>query len=212
MNRILSIVGLVVAMALPAAAQNHKAQSFLSSGIGAVYVTNLVSITNLLAAGGVGTNVAGTTYTNMGTRVVVSAAGAGAAVNLLSDVGLWARRDGQLATTLLGITNGATVVYPVEWSDATISVTWTAGSGANTAVQFAVVPVWDGVNASTQSGDLWTFAFTATASTTSTFSTNVPMTRFAGAKSLRLLRIYNADGDANGHVIITDVKLNGFVP
>ena len=200
MKKILGLLALVPSLALAA---NFESQSFLA--VSAVYATNTLQITNLTASGSVGTNVLGTTYTNNATRIVVSAAGAGATVNLLKDVSLWARSDGSLASQLV-----ATNIATTEVSDANVSITMTSGSGANAAVTFVIAPVPDGANASKTAN--WTFSFTPTASTTETVFTNVPLSTFSGVNKLRLLRIVNADTDASSQVIVTSVKLNGFVP
>lgn len=210
MKKIL-ILGLF-AFASIAKAANFESQSFLA--VQAVYATNTVQITNLASFGSVGTNLAGTTYTNNGSRVVVTAAGAGSGVNLLKDVSLWALSDGSPATSIFTATNGA--AFPAgafyELGHATISVTMSGASGANAAVTFSLVPLWDGVNQANTAADFFNFSFTAVASSTRTFSTNVPMSRFVGAKKLRLVSISNADTDATSQVIVTAASLNGFVP
>lgn len=210
------IAGLValflMVFALPVAAQDlwakHNSRKFLA--VPAVYATNVLQITNFSTAGSVGTNKSGTIYTNgSGTRVVVSAAGAGATKNLLQDVPLWTTKEG-LPAWSDGTTNGESILYNRSYG--TVSVTMAADSGANAAVSFVVTPLWNGVNEASEAADLWTFAFTPTASTTHTFSTNAPLHKWPGAKALRLKRIVNADTDATSTVIITDVSLNGFGP
>lgn len=173
--------------------------------VSAVYVTNLFAITNLSSPSSLGTNIAGTTFTNGSSRVV-STATVGQRLNLLTDVPLPVDSFGRA----LIITPTNAIVPGGSWSELTISTTMTAGSGANAAVSFVVVPMWDGVNEATETADTWTFAFTPTASATQNFSTNVPVYRFLGAEKLRLKRIVNADTDANGQVIVTDVTLNGW--
>lgn len=206
MKKLLILAGLAVSLAANAA--NHESQNFLA--VSAVYVTNTFNITNLTAAGSVGTNVAGTIYTNAGAQVVVTSAGTGAGRNLLKDVSVWARADGSPATTYVPMTNGASANGISEFSDATMSVTYSSGSGANSAVSFAIAAVPDGVHAT---GAIWTWGFTATASSTlATVVTNVPMGAFTGCKGLRLLRIVNADTDATSQVIVTEARINGFVP
>lgn len=207
----LILTSVLVALASLANAANFQSQDFLS--VQAVYATNTVQITNLLASGSVGTNVSGTTYTNNGSRVVVTAAGAGASVNLLKDVSLWARADGSPPTTIWSATNGAALAAGsyFENSDVHMSVTYSSGSGANAAVTFTIVPIPDGEHASEVNP--WSWSFTAVASSTlATVRTNVPISSFTGCKGLRLLRIVNADTDASSQVIITDARINGFVP
>lgn len=208
-KNILYILGAILLVALllnptSASAQaGHRSLKFLT--VPAVYVTNLFSITNLSTAGSSGTNVAGTVYTNGTTRVTAST-GTSTTRPLLQDVPLWSLRTGEPAYN--PSTNGVNFIQ----SYGTVSVTLTAGSGADSAITFVATPVYNGVNEATATGEEWTFAFTPTVSTTHTFVTNAPLHRWPGAESLRIRRIVNADTTAGGNVIITDLSLNGYVP
>lgn len=182
----------------------HYSFSFLPSGITAVYVTNTLALTNLNTAGTAGTNVAGLVYTNSGTQVVV---GSGDYQPLLNDVNLWIPRDGRNWTPAQ--TNGLIDFHVVD-VPATLSMTYSSGSGANAAVTFVCVPMIDDtreVNANP-----WTFSFTAVASQTgTTVSTNAyKLWEWPGAKKIRIRRIVNADTDASSQVVITALQLNGY--
>lgn len=206
---------------LTAAAQApHRSFSFLNvqaayaSNALASYGTGLTNLATARAAGDGTTNVTATVYSNLNARVVInSTAGTSnvtaSGVNIFKDVPLWALRDGGNPWTP-NFTNGNYDL--VNRSFANLGVTWTAGSGANAAVTFVVTPLYDGVNEATTAAEEWTFAFTAVASTTSTYATNVPLHRWPGAGKLRIRRITNGDADASSQVIITKLNLNGFVP
>ncbi len=207
MKKVISFLVMVAALAQVSYAANYESLSFMN--VQAFQVTNTINVTNLSALGSVGTNVANTLYTNGGSRVVVSAAGLGAGTTLIKDINLWARADGSPAASIVSGTNSGNTV---TIGDATFSTTLTGGSGANAAVTFTIAPVWDGVNEATASGDIWEFSFTATASSTITVSTNVPLQRFPGAKKLKLLRVVNADTDASSGVMVRAASINAFVP
>lgn len=205
-----TLLGLLAMLVLPAvtalAQAEHRSQSFLN--VQAVYLTNLYNPTNLATAGTATTNIVGLTMTNFGARVTCDGTN-NARVNPFKDVQLWAMTDGRGAWSE-GSTNGTGILY--NQSFASISVTWTAGSGANTAIPFVVTPLFNGRNEATSTADEWTFAFTPTASATQTLTTNVPLYRWPGAAKLRLRRAVNTDTDASSQVIVSDISLNGFVP
>ena len=198
------ILSALILWTLPTNAQTaHQNYRFLT--VPAVYATNLFNITNTLTTSSLGTNLAGTVYTNANARVTAST-GVSTTRNLLQDVPLWSLRDGGAAYN--PSTNGINFIQGYG----TVSVTMTAGSGADSAVTFVVTPIYNEVNEATEAAEQWTFAFTPTVSTTQTFATNAPLYRWPGASALRLRRIVNADTTAGGNVIITDISLNGFVP
>lgn len=204
---LLGLVALFVVPAVTALAQaEHRSQSFLN--VQAVYLTNLYNPTNLATAGTAGTNMVGLTMTNFGARVTCDGTN-NMRVNPFKDVQLWALTDGHGAWSE-GNTNGIGILY--NQSFASIAVTWTAGSGANSAIPFLVTPLYNGRNEATATAEEWTFAFTPTASATQTLITNVPLYRWPGAAKLRLRRAANTDTDASSQVIVTDISLNGFVP
>jgi len=198
------LLAVFVAAGMTAFAQPHTSQDFLA--VQAVYVTNLLAITNL-TLNDYGTNIAGTSYTNSSGTLVTASGSTGTSVSLLKDCNLWADREGRW----WGVqTNENIVNYEAPYSTANVSVKFAGGSGANAAVTFTFAPVWDGENY--DSSERWTFSYTATGATSLSRSTNVPVWRWPGAKSLKCLRIVNADTDATSHVIITDLKLNGYMP
>ena len=203
---IIGLIAVVAFLALPAAAQEFRSQSFLN--VQAVYLTNLCNPTNLATASSAGTNVVGLTYTNNGVRFVADGTNQ-TRVNPFRDVSLWALRDGSGAWST-GATNATGILYNMSY--ATVSVTMTSGSGADSAIPFVVTPVYDGVNEATVAAEEWTFAFTPTASSTQTFSTNAPLYRWPGASKLRIRRAVNSDTTAAGHVIVKALNLNGFPP
>ncbi len=207
MKKLLLIIGLAVATSFVAKAQDsrHYSFSFLPSGIDAIYVTNALNITNLLTSGSMGTNLAGTTFTNLGTRVVVAGT-TGASIQLLNDVNLWIPKDGRHWNLYTNDLLGVLYTDSPMW----ISVTYDSGSGANAAMTFVMTPMADDnreVNANP-----FTWSFTAVASQTgTTVTTNLQQVwQWPGAKKLRVRRIVNADTDATSHVIITDLNLEGY--
>jgi hypothetical protein len=92
------------------------------------------------------------------------------------------------------------------------------GSGANAAVTFTFVPIYDGKDGSEAETPLvgtgfnWSFAVTANTTASVTVATNAPMWKWPGARKLRLLSIVNADTDASSEVWIDRCSFNGFVP
>ena len=223
MNTRKYFTGLIVCLAIlalftvTAGAQGFgfKSQSFLN--VQAVYVTNLLSATNLstaMPAATGNTNQPGFAYSNLNSRVVVS--NTSVAVNLAAaktspfkDVNLWPLKDGSGPWTPNYPNNGWDLGNK---SFANVAVTWEAGSGADSAVTFVLTPIYDGVHEATTAGEEWTFAFTPTVSTTSSYATNAPLWRWPGASKLRLRRVVNTDTTAAAHVILRDVSLNGFPP
>jgi hypothetical protein len=208
----ISIVALLFALlTVSALAQPHQAKSFLN--VQAIYLTNLLNFTNLstaMVAGNGGTNAAGTVYSNANVRVIVNDTSASsnttaAAQNVFKDVALWALQGG-------GGAWGETNTLSLRESFATLSVTLTAGSAANTALTFVFTPIYDGVNEATATTEEWTASLTPVVSKKNTLVSNVPLWRWPGAKYLRLRWAANTDADASGNVIVTGITLNGFVP
>lgn len=209
----LIVLGLLALLALPAKAQIwpvHKSQTFLNAQ--AVRATNNVNITNLTFPGVYGQNIAGTIYTNLaGTRVVTTASSATTNFNLLKPVPLlWSRESGAPAYTVTS-TNGLTT-QPNAPGDANISYSLVGGAGADSAVLFVFAPSWDGVNADTTGNFDFVFSVTATTTTRITSATNVPLSRWIGAKGVVCKSIGTADTTAAGHVEVNSLALNGFGP
>lgn len=210
MKKLFTLIG-VLALALTTQAQNHLNNTIHTVDKGgfefltvpAIYVTNTLAVTNLSLASSLGTNVAGVAYTNAaGTRSIVTATAGGTNFNLLRQVPLSAPMF-----TLGPLTNSLTTTD--YRSPMNVSVKFAGGSGANAAVRFTLTPSWDGVTADSSGAFDWTFAFTATTSTTLASATNAPTWLWQGAKSLVLSRVVNADTDASSQVIVTSVRLNG---
>jgi hypothetical protein len=194
-----------------AAAQVHRSLDFLT--VATIQPSNTLAFTNNLSSHGWGTNVDNALYTNnFGTRVVVGSS-AGRTVNVFQDVPLWTDRNGSWNSPVYAMTSETNdTLQAFGPSYANISVTFFGGTGANTAAELVFVPVPDGVNESTETADRFTFAITPAGATVKTVYTNVPMHKYIGCKALRCLYIKPGDTDASSQLIITDLKLNGFVP
>lgn len=204
-------VAVLLGVAAASYAQPHQSRSFLA--VQSIIVTNTANATNLNTAGSVGTNYQGFHYTNLNRLVVINTTSGATNVNAskinpFQDVALWSLRDGSPAYSL-GVTNGTGLNY--HQSFATLTITWTGGSGANTAVPFVFTPVYDGVNEATDSAQEWSVSLTPS-TTRSTIATNMPIYKWPGASKVRLRRVVNADADANGQAIIEAIRLNGFPP
>lgn len=215
MKKTFSIValGLLATFINPVQAQIwpvFKGQSFLNAQV--VRATNSINITNLAYPGVVGTNMVGTIYTNLaGTRVVTTATSSTTNFNLLQPVPLlWSRESGAPAYTVTS-TNGLTT-QPNAPGDANISYSIVGGSGANSAVLFVFAPTWDGVNVDTSGNFDFVFSVTATTTTRINGATNAPLSRWIGARGVVCKSIGTADTDANGHVEVSALQLNGFGP
>ena len=207
MKKLLLAVGLAIVTSLVANAQDsrHYSFSFLPSGIDAITVTNTLNITNLLTEGSMGTNLAGTTFTNLGTRVVVAGT-VGASVQLLGDVNLWIPKDGRMWNVYTNDLLGPLYTDNPMW----ISMTYDSGSGANSAMTLVFTPMAD--DNREVNGNPFTWSITAVASQTQlTVATNLQQAwQWPGAKKLRVRRVVNADADASSQVIITDLNLEGY--
>lgn len=210
MKKLLAVIGLILVSAVMATAQSHRTINLLAGGINAVVVTNTLQITNFNYRASVRTNVANTTYTNDGTRVVVTAAGVGSTTPLLiSKVDLWADREGRAyAQTTTNVTDSTIYNTPCK-----IIARYNSGSGANAAVTLGVSPVYNDNVGELAGSQVTALTFTAVASQTDyVVEIPVPMYKFAGAKALRLCYISNADTDASSQVTFTHLSLNGFIP
>lgn len=205
MKKIL-LIGLVALVGFTVQAQvAPKSYKFIPSNISVLVVSNTIAITNLSSVASLyTTNKYGTVWTNSSGVGVV--AGNNNTTALLQDAPLWVLRDGSGAWAQ----NTNTTIGYIQ-SYATLAVTGTSQSGANAAVTLVFAPVYGGKESTTTS-DHWTIAFTPTASSTQTFTTNAPLYLWPGAEKLRLRRIVNADTDASSAWNISDISLNGFVP
>lgn len=210
---VVGMVALLIGACVPAMAQQPnwsvpKNLSFLGEGLRAVYVTNLVSLTNQAYPGLSGTNVAGTAYTNAAGVRVVTTGSVGTNIAMLGSVPFWGPQNGS-SWPFQAQTNS---LAASSWfSPVTLSVTYDSGSGANSGITFQFTPSWDGVNPDTTGANDWITGFTTTASASrATWSTNAPVWLWNGAKAIMLKRVTYADTDPSGHVILRAVKFNGF--
>lgn len=213
LSLILGLLALLAAFVFPAQGQTwpaFKSQSFLQAQV--IRATNNVNITNLAFPGAQVTNQVGTYYTNLaGVRVVTTATSSTTNFNLLAPMPLlWARDNGSPAFTVTS-TNGVTTQLNTP-GDANISYSIVGGAGANSAVLFVFAPSWDGVNVDTTGNFDFVFSVTATTTTRINSSTNVPIGRWIGAKGVVCKSVGTADTDANGHVEVSGLYLNGFGP
>jgi hypothetical protein len=206
MKTLFTLIGLC--FALSASAQSYLSQSFLN--VSSLLVSNTLTVSNLVNFPGQ-TNVLGVRWTNSaGTGISVTNAGNTTA--LIKDVNLWSRRDGDWWVPQFGTTTG--IVTNTASSPINIYVKLlTGGSGANAAVTFTFVPIYDGDETPVVGTAMnWSFAVTASTTSSVTVATNAPMYLWPGAKKLRLLSIVNGDTDALSQVWVQKVSLNGYVP
>lgn len=204
------LVGLAVLVGgVSAEAQNFKSLNFLL--VPSITVSNKVQYTNLQSSATVAnastTNIVGLIWTNLfGNQVI---AGVADFTQLSGDVPLWSDRNGNVPI----LTSGSNTVWSGAISALTMNIhLLTGGSAANSAVNFVFTPVFDGIHDSTASGDMFTVGVTAAGAAAVNIATNVPMWKWPGAKSLRLLTINNADTDASSQVVVDGISLNGFIP
>lgn len=216
MKKLLSIIA-VLGLAISLQAQPFQSPSFLT--VPAVYVTNILQITNVSLNNLYGTNIAGTAFTNItstGAQVLTVVNSNYSTLNFCADVPLWADRNGRWYGTY---TNADSSIAGTD-TPMILSISLVGGSGANSAVTFTFAPVYDNQplpsgligRHSTVAAEQWAVAVTATTTTAITTGIPVPAYRWPGARALRLLRIVNADTDASSQVIVYDCSLNGYRP
>ncbi len=202
MKKLIAILALV-ALTVTVNAQVFRSQTLLGPGVGSVAVSNTIPVTNLSTLtfyGLTATNpTVGVIWTNL-SGISNNVVGAGDANNLLGTAVLWADRNGNWPS--LGQSN----YY------ASFGFRLVGQSGANSAVTFTFVPVYDGTNEATAAGDVYTVAVTATGASMVVTNTPVPLYKWPGCKSIRLRGIVNADTDASSQVNVQAVQLNGFIP
>lgn len=205
-------IGIALAIgvgALSANAQNFRSINFLL--VPSITLTNTKCYTNIISPnlGGTTTNIVGLIWTNFSGAQVV--AGTNDTTQLTTDVSLWGDRDGMPPLMFIAPTNQAYASgYLGTWNIAVHILS--GGSGANSAVNFTIVPVPDGVHESTISGDQFSFGVTAVTTSEVTLFTNAPAYKWAGCKSIRLKTAVNTDTDASSQVVVDSVTLNGFIP
>jgi hypothetical protein len=201
----------VLVSTLPANAANWKSISFISGDVQSVCITNGVSLTNLASVGVITTNITGLTYTNYGgTRVVYDGTNQFVAnKNLCIDVPLYADANGN--TTIIPVSDVAGAVTNA-YLNCGIFIRVQGTSGANTAIPFIFVPLWDGVNESTVAADALSISVTPSGATRVDKYVPIPAWKWPGAGKVRLKSASNADADATSRVDILNVSLNGFIP
>lgn len=207
MNKFI-LSGALVLVSFVASAQDFLSQSFLLQK--SLLVSNTLTVSNLVNFAGQ-SNVFGVRWTNR-SDVGISVTGAANYVKLIGDVELWARKDGDWWGPTFAASNGA--ITNAAHSPANVFVRLlTGGSGANAAVTFTFCPIWDDDETpAVGTTHNWSFAVTASTTTSVTIATNAPFYLWPGAKKLRLLSIVNGDTDASSQVWIDRISLNGYRP
>lgn len=212
MKKLLGIIGLGCLLVSANAQVPFRTFSFLAPDVTSVGVTNLVAITNLFTAGARTTNMLNTVITNAyGTRQVLT----NSTRNLLVDAPLWALRDGSMPMVQ---TNTAAASLPLRPTYVTLSATTVCGAGTVGTLALTITPLYGSnritgrPNEVTASGEEWSVAFTPTASTLTTLTTNVPIYRWPGASALRVRRMVNTATAADTEIHVIDLSLNGYVP
>jgi hypothetical protein len=217
MKKLLLAIGASILVAASASGQNWKSENFLNGQIATLVVTNTGGITNLSSilfnqTAAYATNTPQTMFTNvLGTLVAVTNNLTWSNQNILVDVPLYVARDGQPLFVGVGTTNNQVLASPLN---VMIDIL-TAGSGANSAVNFVFVPLFDVYGTlfeSTSAGDAWTVGVTAATTTRTCVITNVPTWKWPGVKALRLKSITNTDTDITSQVWLDAVSLGGFIP
>lgn len=224
-KKLICLIGLGAALALPANAASWKEFSFFKNEVLSIQLTNLLNFTNLSSVGisGIGTNVAGMLWTNhqfnagidTGTRMLVSATTIASSAldtfNVFQDVPLWVDSTGApIAMSTSGVTNANPNVTNC-FGGILIALNG-ANANANSAVDFIFSLVPDGVNELTAIGDTWTNSVTAVGTTAQTKFFPWPNFKSVGCKSLRVRAATNTDADATSQVWVTKLSFIGFVP
>lgn len=213
----LLIIAVIIAVALPAPAQQglyprFKSVDFLGASVKSLVVSNLISATNYTIPGVLGgTNVTGVTYTNKYNVRIVTSATSGTNTPLFTTVRLWSRADGSPLIGQFGSTNYWATSSQAA-GDVNVSVSGIASAGADTAMTFILAPAWDGTNIDNTGSFDFTFAYTPTASTTFNIHTNLPMGKWNGAGGFAVKSVTFADTTAGATVALTALRLNGFGP
>lgn len=212
MKKVLSIFLFTLLSFVEVEAQQHHELNFLASCT-SIVVSNTLSWTNLQTVNlATTTNIVGLIYTNLlGNQVVITNTTVGDTTQLATDVPLWSDRNGNVPVMFPGYTNG-TFDVPLSAMNVNIHLARCGSGVSTTAILFIFSPLWDGVHESTASGDTWAVGVTPAASSTVCISTNVPIWKWPGAKTLRLRSITSTRGAASGDVAVDSVTLNGFVP
>lgn len=133
---------------------------------------------------------------------------------LFLDVPLWVDAQGRLPFTIM--TNGGpttTWLDTYAYSPMAVSMSFTGDASVSGAMNVIFVGVPDGTNEvnSTVNPALFQWGVT-TAAGSVVISTNFPIWKFTGCKSVRVRSITGVAGAAASGVTIYSLKLNGFVP
>lgn len=204
MKKIILTLALLTGFVMASPAIDFKSQSFISSSIQSLSVSNTLGVTNLISAT-YHTNTAGTVWTNgAGENTVHSTNVITAYKNLLQDANMY---------PFPVVYDSVSVSEPGTNSTmANIYIRIVAQSGANTACTFIFVPLPDGEHESTVAGDALAIAVTSAGATEVTSTTRVPAYKWSGSGKLRLKSITHPDADATSRVTVLNCSLNGFTP
>lgn len=206
-----ALFALVFVAAAPASAQTPQSLSFIGTGGDGYNLAITPSAT--FSYGGTNTYAKGyhsvstlTPYTNSTTGLVQSNWLTTNAPNWftntsgISDVGLWANRDGtppnaNIAVDIVGINAAFTNI--VTFNFATVPGIVPPGSGLT-------------LNQSTSSNGTFAFAVTGNGTTDVVLTTNVSTTILQGNRTLRLVSVVTTNAGTNGSVV--GCWFNGFKP
>lgn len=183
---------LALSVATPASAQVPGSLSFMADGITSITVSNTYGFTNLLSPGVTGTNFPGLSWTNASGSNVIVVPGTNVLTTLVRDIPLWADSTGYVPT------------------NCNLSATIVAGAGNGSTNALIFVPLWDGVNESTVSGEQFAWMIPANGATPVTIATNGPLTRWPGAQKIRLKIFSSGTNAAASQVTLRRLRLNGF--
>jgi hypothetical protein len=209
MKRLFTLMALF-GFAASLGAASFVSQPLIPSDVRSLCVSNTINVTNLLSTT-ITTNAAGTIWTNYaGTRVIHSTSATTGNKNLFRDVDLWAGSDGNAPHIYNADTANVNATNSIL--NANIFIRLVGGSGANSAVQFCLVPLPDGVHESTVTADRLLISVTANTTTEVTSITPIPAYKWPGVAKIRCKWVNNSDTDASSRVDILDFSLNGFIP
>lgn len=217
-SKILMVVGVLGALAVApvytARAQQQvpifKGQSLIGSAQ-ALFITNVVAVTNISLPSSLGTNKSGTIFTNRSGVLVDCTNSVNQNTKLLAAADLWALRDGSplILNNFTNLSGGWTQPPGL----AQVSYAFVGqGANANSALQVTLTPAWDGTNVDNSGAYDWTFGITANGATAVIGSTNAPTYKWIGAKKIVCTRIVNADADATSGIWLTSLVFGGFPP
>lgn len=234
MKKTLLMLGLL-ATTVSAETYQFKSLSFLNeASVRSLVVSNLTSaplggFTNILSWGYPGiqtTNPAFGIWTNAnGTRVVPTNNSAlatdpvgthfvyGDTTQLFLDVPLWVSGNGLAPFTL--VTNSPTALWTdqITYSPMSVSMSYIGGASVSGTMNLVFIGIPDGTNEPNNAVSLPTWQWGATTAVgAGTITTNFPVWRFLGCKTVRVKSITGVAAAAASDFTITSLKLNGYVP